>query len=435
MIIYNEKDEIVDITKVENVEQEQAKQYIKPDDVVLELGARYGSVSCLINKTLKNKNNQVAVEPDSRVWDVLERNRDNNNCEFNIVKGFISNNKLSLDDIDSFEGYGTTSVVDNDSKIMSYKLDDIKTKYNIDKFNVLVADCEGFLETFLNENMNILDDLRLLLFECDRPDKCNYEYIFTLLEGKGFRPIFKSFHCVYIKSDIVYPNISIIMPIADRNKFKKLIFSNLMKLHYDKSKLELVILDDGKERMFKDKDEFNFFRSMLYPMNIQYKYSLKKETIGKKRNMLVKMCNHDIIACMDSDDYYLSDYLIHSIDVMNSGKYGIVCSPQMLFIYPNDDWLVTGMDCREKRMGHEATMVFTKKHWKAMGGFNNKGHGEGVKMIDGMRDGLVGKTDIRNIMICICHGDNSVNKDRFKKMNKLDINLPQPEKDLILNCL
>ena len=95
MIIYNEKDEIVDITKVENVEQEQAREYIKPDDVVLELGARYGSVSCLINKTLKNKNNQVVVETDCRVWDVLERNRDNNNCEFNIVKGFISNNKLS----------------------------------------------------------------------------------------------------------------------------------------------------------------------------------------------------------------------------------------------------------------------------------------------------------------------------------------------------
>jgi len=433
MIIYNEKNEIVDITTIENVEQEQAREYIKPDDKVLELGARYGSVSCIINKILKNKNNQVVVEPDCRVWDILEKNMNNNNCEFNIVKGFISNNKLSLDDIDTFEGYGTTSVMDYDSKIMSYNLDDIKQKYNIDNFNVLVADCEGFLETFLNENMSILDNLRLLLFECDRPDKCNYKYIFSLLESKGFTPILKGFHSVYIRSDIVYPNVSIIMPIADRNNFKPLIMSNFMKINYDKSKLEIVILDDGKEAMFTEKAELDVFQYYV-GIKVIYKYCLKKETIGKKRNMLVKMCNYNIIACYDSDDFYLSDYLKHSLEVMIEGKYQIVSSPQMLFVYPFDDWLITGMECPEKRQGHEATMVFTKKHWKAMGGFNNKGYGEGVKMIDGMKDCLIGKTEIKYIMLCICHENNSVSKDRFKQMNKMGVTLPQTEKDLILSC-
>lgn len=137
---------------------------------------------------------------------------------------------------------------------------------------------------------------------------------------------------------------------------------------------------------------------------------------------------------MDSDDFYLSDYLKHSLEVMIEGKYQIVSSPQMLFVYPFDDWLITGMDCREKRMGHEATMVFTKKHWKSMGGFNNKGYGEGVKMIDGMKDSLIGKTEIKYIMMCVCHETNSVKKDRFKEMNKINIQLPQQEKDLILSC-
>ena len=227
--------------------------------------------------------------------------------------------------------------------------------------------------------------------------------------------------------------VSIIMPIADRNNFIPLIMSNLMKINYDKSKLEVVILDDGKEPMFSNKSELDMFQSYV-GIQIIYQYRLKKETIGKKRNMLVKMCNHNIICCMDSDDFYLSDYLKHSLEVMIEGKYQIVSSPQMLFVYPFDDWLITGMDCREKRMGHEATMVFTRRHWRAMGGFNNKGYGEGVKLIDGMKDSLIGKTEIKYIMMCVCHETNSVKKDRFKEMNKINIQLPQQEKDLILSC-
>jgi len=228
--------------------------------------------------------------------------------------------------------------------------------------------------------------------------------------------------------------VSIIMPIADRNNFIPLIMTNLMKINYDKDKLEVVILDDGKEPMFSKKQELDLFQSYV-GIKIIYQYRLKKETIGKKRNMLVKMCNHNIIACMDSDDYYLSDYLKHSLDVMKKGKYQIVSSPQMLFVFPFDDWLITGIQCPEKRQGHEATMVFTKKHWRAMGGFNTKGYGEGVGMIDGMKDSLIGKTEIKYIMLCICHNNNSVSKDRFKEVNKMDIKLPQKEKDLILSCL
>ena len=36
--------------------------FIKENDVVLELGARYGTSSCAINSKLKNKSNQVSVD-------------------------------------------------------------------------------------------------------------------------------------------------------------------------------------------------------------------------------------------------------------------------------------------------------------------------------------------------------------------------------------
>jgi len=104
MIIVDLHGNLVNIEHIEKVEQDLANKYILEDDIVLELGARYGSVSCTINSKLKNKYNQVVVEPDERVWNALEKNKNSNNCEFNIVKGFISNKKLDLTNLDCWLG-------------------------------------------------------------------------------------------------------------------------------------------------------------------------------------------------------------------------------------------------------------------------------------------------------------------------------------------
>jgi hypothetical protein len=54
-VYYDENDNIIDHNILEATEQQLAKKYIKPNDKVLELGARYGTVSCAINKILNNK--------------------------------------------------------------------------------------------------------------------------------------------------------------------------------------------------------------------------------------------------------------------------------------------------------------------------------------------------------------------------------------------
>ena len=185
---------------VEGAEQELANTYITENDRVLELGARYGSVSCVINSKLRCKKNHVAVEPDERVWNALELNRSANNCDFHIVKGFVSNKKLSLTEITSYDGYGTTSVEDKDTTIPSYSLKEIQQTYDL-SFNVLVADCEGFLESFLDDNPDFVDNLRLIIFEADYPDKCNYTKIRSILEyDKDFTEILFGHQNVWIKS-------------------------------------------------------------------------------------------------------------------------------------------------------------------------------------------------------------------------------------------
>ena len=176
----------IDTNRIEKQEQDLANIYILEDDVVLELGARYGSVSCIINSKLNKKTNQVVVEPDDRVWDALEENRKRNLCAFHIVKGFVSEKKLDLTALDCcLGGYGSTFIENKNTKILSYTLEEVREKYGL-KFNVLVADCEGFLEVFFDENPGFYNDLRLIMFEADYREKCNYDKIKKTLREKGF---------------------------------------------------------------------------------------------------------------------------------------------------------------------------------------------------------------------------------------------------------
>jgi FkbM family methyltransferase len=196
MIFKDENNNIVNNSIYEVTEQNQAIRYIDKDCIVLELGARYGTVSCIINKKIGNPQNQVSVEPDVRVQKALEENMINNNCNFHIINGFISKIPLELTELDS--GYGTTSIPVENSNIISYTLNEIENKYNL-KFNTLVADCEGFLEQFFDENPQLYSQLSLVMFEKDYANKCDYDKIINNLKINNFNCLEDGFHSVWKK--------------------------------------------------------------------------------------------------------------------------------------------------------------------------------------------------------------------------------------------
>ena len=202
MKFYDENGGIIDNNSIEKPEQDLVNHYILEHDIVLELGARYGTVSCTINKKLNNKKNQVSVEPDDRVWNALDVNKIKNACDFNIVKGFVTNKKLDLTNLgEGMSAYGATFIENNDTKIPSYSLDEIKTQYDINKFTALVADCEGFLEVFFDENPELYNDLRFVMFEADYADKCNYDKIKQNLILHKFVKILEGHQNVWIKKN------------------------------------------------------------------------------------------------------------------------------------------------------------------------------------------------------------------------------------------
>jgi glycosyltransferase involved in cell wall biosynthesis len=220
-----------------------------------------------------------------------------------------------------------------------------------------------------------------------------------------------------------FPAISILTPTWNRKEFLPLMIHNIKNMDYDKNKLEWIIADDHPTNpLFKTNAEVNQVKKEIYPITFKYIYDKKRHlSIGEKRNLLVKSASFKICAFMDDDDIYNCSYLKHSIDVMKQGKYSCVGSNQMLFIFPHHNYQVSHIQCSAKRQAHEATMVFTKKYFRSMGGFPKSSKGEGAKFID-FNEKNVGLTDITYIMFCVCHQGNTCQKDIFLD-NKVECNL------------
>lgn len=174
----DEHGKIINHRLMERQEQLDSFIFVPAESCVLELGARYGTVSCLINKSLSDPTAHVAVEPDHRVIDALKDNRDRYGSKFHIFNGAVSKEALSYNP----SGYsGTTQTGKNNIKTLS--LQQLEAEYNL-QFDTLVADCEGCIEQFVKEND--MTQFKLIILEKDNCADCNYEYVESVLHKKDF---------------------------------------------------------------------------------------------------------------------------------------------------------------------------------------------------------------------------------------------------------
>lgn len=244
---YNEKGGKINTLVEEIDEQTDAANFIKEDDVVLEVGARYGTVSNVINTILKNKKNHVAVEPDITVIDALKKNRDNHHCDYHIFNGYISNKKKKI----VYANYGTTlenynplldAGKENTIEYLSYQ--DFKKKYNL-KFNVLVVDCEGCMQELIDDIGDDIKNYDKVFFEKDYPNKTNYKYIREILLENNFKIVKYGFRPVYIKDN----NLELIFP-KTKNMLKiRYTFLYDITNHVDADQISKIILKHCKNNI------------------------------------------------------------------------------------------------------------------------------------------------------------------------------------------
>ena len=203
---------------------------------------------------------------------------------------------------------------------------------------------------------------------------------------------------------------SIIIPTYNRKKFEKLIEYNILCQTY-KNILEIVIGDDGDDKML----ELN----VPYPINY---IKCARMTIGQKRNLLASRCKGHYIAHMDTDDVYLPTYIEHSISILDSEKKDAVGTSDMIFIYP--DGKTGSMRNPLLSMANEATLVYKKTFWDEKH-FAETQSSEAIHFLQG-RHWQTAHSEIKKVMICICHTTNTVDKNVWK--NCPDVDLPDYSK-------
>jgi FkbM family methyltransferase len=191
-VYYDENNNKINNLELEIDEQLMAIEYVEPSDIVLELGARYGTVSVVVSKIVENKGKLVAVEPDPSVQKSLLNNKIKNNANFEILNKLISNKPKKL----VFNGYGTYMVDTNTNDGSYVTYNDFKKLYPYN-FNVLIVDCEGCLNEFIDMLGSDLNNYNKIMFEADQPHLCDYDNVINKLTDNGFTLVDKRFNEVY----------------------------------------------------------------------------------------------------------------------------------------------------------------------------------------------------------------------------------------------
>ena len=208
-------------------------------------------------------------------------------------------------------------------------------------------------------------------------------------------------------------SVSILIPTYNRSKFSNLISHNIQCQTYPLIK-EIIIADDGENKLTLDT---SIQITVLY-------FKVDRMSIGEKRNFLKSKASSDYLVHMDTDDFYNPDYISNSIfNLLLSGKQLTGSSDMVMYGEGNTYKQI----CIFINYINEATMVYTRKY-ALENNFKESNSGEGIEFCN-IKD--IVDTPIEDIMICICHNANTVDKTQWMKEEyKQNVNMEKYIKHL-----
>ena len=195
----DESDRSINFTKNDKTEQKLVSILVLPNSKVLELGARYGSVTCKIAESV-GSGVIVAVEPNSLLWEALEKNLASNKCEAKVIK------KSLVSKFSRIPGYVSESSAESTSASVpenSFSLQEALTLGNISSFDTLIANSDICIEPFLLDNSEFISGLHTVIYSTSGKEACNHENVKLILKGWGFKQVFNGVQNAWIKNRTV----------------------------------------------------------------------------------------------------------------------------------------------------------------------------------------------------------------------------------------
>jgi len=162
---------------------------------VLEMGARFGVVTCAIARKVGPKGQVIAVEPDKRVWPALEHNLKHFCPQVKLIKGAVANTPLHFS-ANTDNGL-LSHTVSNKTKdaaavaINTLKFDELEHQYDL-TFDTVWADCQGCFHQFLSEQKSTLagGDISHVVLEEDSSESVGDEdYMYSDKQAKDYKDV------------------------------------------------------------------------------------------------------------------------------------------------------------------------------------------------------------------------------------------------------
>ena len=148
------------------------------------------------------------------------------------------------------------------------------------------------------------------------------------------------------------PFVSVCMPTYNRRPFIPYIIKSFEQQTYPREKMELIIIDDGKDKIE------DLVKHLPYVKYFKYE---KKMTLGKKRNLSHKQAKGDVILYMDDDDYYPPERVEHAVDTLHKKPKALCVGSSQLYIYFNDMKKMYSFGPYGPRHSTAATFAFRKE--------------------------------------------------------------------------
>ncbi len=149
----------------EAAERKLIRQYLRPDDRVIELGGCIGVLSCLVNSRLKRRTQHLVVEANPELIPLLARHRELNNASFEIEECAVSTERevpFAIHRLMTHSGIYS----DRDCRQISVRgrsFADLHDSHG--PFNVLLMDVEGSELEVLRSSSDLLSEYRLVIIE------------------------------------------------------------------------------------------------------------------------------------------------------------------------------------------------------------------------------------------------------------------------------
>ena len=129
-------------------------QVLDPEDVVMEVGGRYGTTTCSVATKQNNSGALIVVEPDPKVWAIHEFNKLTHNCASWSVFGVLGDKDMTVLANTSFYNIRTShNNEDRGVKVrhFNWELVEKMTELTVD---TVIMDCEGCWVDLVKENLD-----------------------------------------------------------------------------------------------------------------------------------------------------------------------------------------------------------------------------------------------------------------------------------------